>query len=194
MNRNIKILLVKIISFLALLLSEAWYINTKGWDAIVSFFVCLAGLIGSETYDYKYKMKNVTFDNELFDEFLKALPTEGTIRFLNDANMAGFAFYRSNLDDITKFVYNWDNAEHEFINKKIEKKRNTLMGLIKEYLHYSSLNTWPVKGDLQTVPPEWEIEQPDRFKEVVDNLHRKERLIVECHQDLIRKGKTILHK
>jgi len=47
-----------------------------------------------------------------------------------------------------------------------------------------------LKGDFKfsTVPPEWEDEQPDRFREVVNILHDSAEEIVKIHQNLVELG------
>jgi hypothetical protein len=106
--------------------------------------------------------------------------------------MAGFSFEVDRLDDLYGFLHGWDDAEHEFLDKKLEEKRKRLLKLIAEYSHLIGMNTWRTDLGLQTVPPEWEGEQPDRFREVVTNLHDKAGEIVSAHQDLVRAARKKL--
>jgi hypothetical protein len=106
--------------------------------------------------------------------------------------MAGFSFEMEELDDLYTFYEEWSDAEHEFFNEKIERKRKRLHELIGEYTSLIGSNTFPTDGGRQTVPPEWEYEQPERFGEVVRRLHGKAESIVDLHQDLIRTARRKL--
>ena len=129
-------------------------------------------------------------DSRLFEEFRKVLPSNGSIHFIDEQNMAGFSWPRKKLHDLDVFYYEWNDAEHEFLDNELESLRHRLHELIGDYLGQIATNTFPAKNsDYQTVPPEWEIENPKRFFEVVNKLHETAGQIVETHQELIRKGR-----
>ncbi|MFC1528689.1 hypothetical protein ACFL5B_02140, partial [Candidatus Latescibacterota bacterium] len=90
------------------------------------------------------------------------------------------------LEDLRIFYYQWHDAAHEFRNKKIEEKRKLLWFWIEKYIKSLAANTCLNDQGLQTVPPEWEIEHPERYKEVVNNFHNLTGQIVLAHQDLVR--------
>lgn len=95
--------------------------------------------------------------------------------------------------DLDLFDYKWDDAEHEFLDPELETLRKKLHGLIRNYLQFLSLNTWPTQGDFSTVPPEWEETQPDRFENTVARLHEEAGEIVKTHQDLFRLARKKLY-
>lgn len=137
---------------------------------------------------------DINTDKSLFKEFLEVLPSKGSIRFLDGNNMAGFSFQLSKLDDLREFYYEWNDAEHEFINSDLEGLRKKLHGFIDKYLGVIALETFPTSDSrFNTVPPEWEYQQPDRFKKVVNALHSLAGDIVNTHQELIRNGRRQLH-
>jgi hypothetical protein len=131
-------------------------------------------------------------DLKLFSGFLKALPYEGCITFLEKQNMAGWSFDPRRLADLDLFFREWRDATHEFHDERLEEARKHLHDLVRKYLGFVALNTWPTHNGQQTVPPEWEHEQPDRFIEVVDTLHSLAGEIVSTHQELVRLGRRIL--
>lgn len=145
-----------------------------------------------ETLKEEIKRRKIEKDRELFKEFLEVLPSSGSIDFIDTMNMAGFSFDSERLDDLREFYYNWDNAEHEFMDEELEAKRERLHELIGDYTSLISGNTFPTDGGRQTVPPEWEREQPERFAKVVNELHEKAEEVVEAHQDLVRTGREKL--
>ena len=128
-------------------------------------------------------------DHRLFRLFLLKLPSQGSIRFINVVNMAGGSFRGTDLDHLWEFRHEWTDADHEFLDKDLEFLRKALFTLVKNYTHQIARNTFPTNiTNLFTVPPEWEEEQPLRFKEVVDELHSMAEQIVFTHQALVRLG------
>jgi hypothetical protein len=133
-------------------------------------------------------------DKALLKQFLEVLPSNGSIRFIDENNMAGFSFELKALDDLDKFRYEWNDAEHEFLDTKLEVLKKELHELVCQYLKIIAIETFPTSSrGYNTVPPEWKIEQPDRFFEVVNKLHSLAGEIVSKHQELIRIGRKILY-
>jgi len=132
-------------------------------------------------------------DAELFGKLRELLPSNaGAISFIDQFNMAGFPFDSDRLIPLYHFRYDWNNVEHEFLDPELEAKRAKLLSLVKEYLTEIGFSTFPTDSGRQTVPPEWEEEQPERFDRVVASLHDKAGKIVEAHQDLFRAARSAL--
>lgn len=129
-------------------------------------------------------------DAALFERFKSALPSKGSISFINEQNMAGFSWRVSSLDQLEHFYHEWDDVEHEFIDADLEAMRSQLHGLIGDYLGQIAVNTFPAKNpDNQTVPPEWEESNPKHFFSVVNRLHETAEEIVKLHSELFRYGR-----
>jgi len=132
-------------------------------------------------------------DRKLFRQFLQELPTTGSIQFIRNANMAGFRFRSDSLDQLRSFCYVWNDADHEFVDKKLEAQRRNLLELVDKYLTEIGQNTFVAEQlGYSTVPPEWEHEQPERFFQAVNLLHDLAGSIVDVHQDLVRQGRERL--
>jgi hypothetical protein len=132
-------------------------------------------------------------DLRLFEEFVSTLPSNGSIRFIDEQNMAGFSWPLDRIRDLECFYEEWGDAEHEFIDNELEQIRSDLYRLVGDYLGQIATNTFPSNNsDRQTVPPEWEEKNPKRFFEVVNKLHETASAIVKSHQDLIRVGRRKL--
>jgi hypothetical protein len=129
-------------------------------------------------------------DGKLFHHFKETLPSNGSIKFIDEQNMAGFSWPSDRLGDLEKFYHEWNDAEHEFRDNELERMRAHLHDLIGDYLGLIATNTFPANNpERQTVPPEWEIENPKNFFEVVGKLHDSAGNIVKAHQELIRKAR-----
>ena len=132
-------------------------------------------------------------DRKLFEQFKNVLPSAGSIHFIDEHNMAGFSFPRKMLEDLDRFYYEWNDAEHEFLDNDLELLRRELHKTIGEYLGLIATNTFATDNiERSTVPPEWEEKNPDRFFEVVGKLHDTAGKIVEQHQELVRTARQKL--
>lgn len=129
-------------------------------------------------------------DAKLFEKLKAELPSKGSISFIDEQNMAGFSWPRSKLNQLEAFYHNWDDAEHEFLDRDMEALRSQLHKLIGDYLGQIAINTSPAHNpEFQTVPADWEEMNPKHFFEVVNKLHETAGEIVKLHQDLIRLGR-----
>lgn len=128
-------------------------------------------------------------DSDLFEEFKATLPSNGSISFIDEQNMAGFSWPRENLKQLKKFYHEWDDAEHEFLSNELESLRSKLHQLIGNYLDQIAVNTFPADNlERQIVPPEWEIENPKLFFEVVNSLHETAGEIVKTRRSVWTKS------
>lgn len=131
-------------------------------------------------------------DKALFDELTNLLNSKGVIRFLDKTNMA-FSFLELELEPLRGFYYEWNVPEREFLTPELERIKKDLWKKVDEYYGVIATETFPTRmAGRQSVPEEWEEEQPERFFRVVDRLHTLAGEIVALHGDLVRKGKEHL--
>ena len=182
---------IQIVIALALLVGISWFIYKPDFEPALTS-LCIAATLVGLIFEEKKSAERAA-DKTIFDKLKKALPSNGSIEFINQHNMAGWAFRRSRLDYLWTFMNEWNNPEHEFLNSKLEEKRNKLYEKIKEYLHLIASETFATNNpEWCSVPEEWEVEQPERFERVVNQLHNLAGEIVEKHQDLLRSARKHL--
>lgn len=130
----------------------------------------------------------VETDKKVFQLIAAILPWNGSIQFLRENNFAGFAFRSDRLNDLITFVHECNNPILEFVDPDLEGLRANVLDSIKEFMTKVSIETWllPHNAELQQVPPEWEIEQPERFHSVVKFLHDKADDICNGYDSLIK--------
>ncbi|HEX8162903.1 MAG TPA: nucleotide-binding protein [Pyrinomonadaceae bacterium] len=139
------------------------------------------------------KLKIKEADRELLAQLRKALPSNGSIKFIRDFSMGSAAFHRKKLDDLYNFMDDWNDAEHEFLDEELEERRGRLYTLVQEYLELVHHNTFPeAAGDMLAVPTEWRYEDNERYVRVVNQLHGKAGEVVRAHQDLVRTARNKL--
>ena len=180
--------------FICFLISDAWFWNDfyageKPWEQTILILSSLGMVVYEEVKDIRRGEKS---DIALLNKFLEALPYEGSISFINSANMAGPPFDPEKHNDLRTFYYHWDDASHEFLDKNIEKRKEVLWDLTEKYIMALGTDTVSTGDGLQTVPPEWKTEQPEHFKEAVDSFHSLAGEIVNAHQEIIRYAKKKL--
>lgn len=124
-------------------------------------------------------------DRKLLKRFHKVLPFSGGIKFLAENSVAGLSFDPSELSDIFRFWHDWSDAAHQFSHPILERARRILHILVGQYQGYLAMWTSPTHNGRQTVPQEWEEEEPTKFRRVVDELHRMAGEIVHFHQEFV---------
>lgn len=132
-------------------------------------------------------------DTVLFEELTALLRSDGVIGFLDQTNMAGFSFASSSLNPLEEFQYSWNRPEREFLSPTLDDIRRRLWDAADEYMTLINLETFPAHmPGRQTIPEDWELTQPERFRRVVNRLHSLAGDIVALHSELVRTGKREL--
>jgi hypothetical protein len=129
----------------------------------------------------------VQTDKQIFALLMKVLPWDGSINFIRSNNFAGFSFDNARLDDLYDFEHQCENPAFVFIDPDLETLRAKLLGLINTFTTTIAVETFPTHDARRnTVPDEWEVEQPERFHEVVTGLHDTARQIAEAYGALLK--------
>ena len=143
-----------------------------------------------------YSEEHKQLDKELFSKIkTKILPVSGSISFIRTNNFAGFAFLKKNIKDLYLFCQNIEKPDFEFIDKDLNIYLEQLKFEISKFYSLIGFNTWPIDNpniDANTVPPEWEYEQPERFWKVVNEIHSTAEEICKNYDALIKLGKRKL--
>lgn len=127
-------------------------------------------------------------DKILLEKFLAEFPSTGrSCRFLSDQDV-GAPFSGDDLKELDNFINNWNNADHRFLNKKIENQRIKLWGLASEYRPELSRNIFLGHNGLFSMDLGYGEKNPE--KETKRNeLNEMANQIYKEHQELIRLGK-----
>lgn len=128
-------------------------------------------------------------DIEIYNKIKKMLNSINTIDFLRTNNFAGISFKRAHTIILDDFKRECEfNPEFEFIDADLEAMKGKLYSDITVFISVLSSNTWTLNGnmELSSVPKEWEYEQPDRFWEVVNELHEMTTNITDDYDNLVR--------
>ncbi len=187
-------MILKIANLISLLLAEAWFVNQPDWEPAILFIGLFAGLIAQEIKGQKSNDNKSEQDKFLFSKFLNDLPSNnGSIFFLSQHDFHN-DFELSKLNQIRNFTRSWSNAEHEFLNKNLEKIRLELILKIDEFIYCSSMNTFAQGDGWQTSIPNYKEDGgiPESRQKSIAEMNDLSSSIVKKHQNLIRLSKNIL--
>lgn len=169
-----------------------WTYSISLWIiALVSILLISLNLIISR--QFKYTEETLILDKQVYEDIkVNLLPQNGSISFLRSNNFAGFSFNINNLNDVVNFENALSNSTFYFLNPRLEKIKTELAVKISHFNTLIAFNTFVTPNGFQTVPPEWETNQPERFWEVVNDLHSTTNDLCRIYDELIKTGRTIL--
>lgn len=156
--------------------------------------VCVVFIKWKGISKFRYDKHSYNCDKEWYDSLLNDLKPSGSISFLRNNNFAGFSFNLSSLDELERFYQKYsNNPQIEFFHPEVEILRIKLMSDINHFKNLICLNTFPVGiNDLQTVPPEWEENDPLRFRNVVHSIHEAADRICTDYDEFVKLGRKII--
>lgn len=128
-------------------------------------------------------------DARLFKKFLEDFPSNGyTIPFLRDHDLSG-AYHERNLTDMNKFVDNWDNVEHHFLDKETEDKRAELWEKCRAFTYFLAIHSYDLNGGpmFSCVPDvcrgAWNY--PEHVDQTLRELNEKATECYKLHQGFV---------
>jgi len=129
----------------------------------------------------------VETDKKVYLVLVKVLPWDGSINFLRINDFNGTPFRLSKLNDLHKFEYLSNDPTFEFIDPDLEAIRSKLLYFVSEFLLLIALKTFPTKNhEFNSVPKDWELENPRQFHSIVNKIHKTANSIVNTYSTLLR--------
>jgi hypothetical protein len=136
-----------------------------------------------------------TTDKALFTKLLDTLPSSGSIEFVGSHVVEHSSFDRDNLGQLRRFSQEWARPENYFLDSEFDKKREHLLEIVDEYLHYLACNTFiddRKEFNISSIPGEWITEQTERYNKTVETLNNLANQLVAAHTDLINMARKKL--
>lgn len=173
-----------------------WTFKIELWIVIICALVLLITLQLIKTFKSKafsYDEETLKLDRKLFDKIRnELLPQNKTIYFLRHNNFAGFSFDLDKLDDLYNIEHENINSDFEFLNPQLEEIKKLLLQHISHFTTTIACQTFPTSTGRQSVPEDWELDQPERFDRVVKDLHKSGHEICDKYDELIKIGRRVL--
>lgn len=177
-------------------LTNFWTFNIQLWWLTIGVILLLFILSLYHHFKktlFQYDEETIILDRQVFEKIRnELLPQTGSISFLRHNNFAGFSFNNNIMDDLDNFENECQKSDFEFLNPALEKIKLELLSYVKHFIEQIDNHTFPTNYGRQTVPPEWELNQPERFREVVNNLDETKFQICNKYDELIKMGRRVL--
>ncbi|UGA55423.1 hypothetical protein [Vibrio sp. VB16] len=137
----------------------------------------------SQEFASKDKQKLRQVDVELFNRFLVDFPSDGySVPFLKDHDLGG-SYHNNSLNDINKFVNEWDNVECHFLNGELEEKRAELWSKCHAFVYLLASRSYSLNSSsmFSCVPDAYRgaWDYPKHVDEQLSELNEK---AAECYQ------------
>jgi hypothetical protein len=157
--------------------------TNPNWDPKIAFLTLFSTLVGLEYGEEKKRIRNP--DIQLFNEFIKTLPSNGDIEYLRTENMGGW-IDSTKLLQIKRFLYEWNTAEHEFLDRGLEKKRKVIYKSIDDFLNYYGAHAFNVKDQFYRIYPDLLGTDPEKVRITAEKLDLLATKIYNSHQAFVR--------
>lgn len=139
-----------------------------------------------------YNQKSVELDTEVFNWIMNYLPWE-VVSWAKSNDFSGFPFSMIYVDNLIHFDTESQKPHYEFLDADLEGLRSDLRINIRKFIREISCNTWKLNNSYYySVPPEWEIEEPERFKTVLNDIHSYGKSIGQSYANIIRESRRRL--
>ena len=184
---------------IALAGTEAWFlqgyfVGQPEWEPALAFFAALGMLLAREPIRSAIDRPRSHHDRVLFDRFLQSFPSNGaSARFLRDHDI-GAPFRSSDLTQLDDFAETWNNAEHKFHSKELDKLRVALLKAAEEFRGELAVSVSRAHGPgfLSMGLRDWE-DRPEMLAKR-DQLNALGSAVHKAHQALVESGNRILRK
>jgi hypothetical protein len=180
-------LTTRLAGLLALCLTVVWLARAPDWEPLLAVIVALAAQVTQELA--VETQRKCARDAALYAEFLAALPFEGSIQFLSQADFGGLVD-ALRLSDLERFSRGWTDARHEFLDRRLNTLLEALRASAAEFRGEFTSSVFPYEGggelidrDFYLVPREWSAR---RREAVAQNLRSLGDAVVRAHQELVR--------
>jgi len=149
----------------------------KVFSGVTAFILTLFGVkMQLDKIDFEkeksIKAKKVEADNQLFQELKKVFSI--SISHIQNHKQSSH-FPEKGLNEFSNFCYDWDNSEHQFLDKEVEQEKEKLRYLICKFKDFL-LDNMELKGgnyllpqmkhhlELDKIRKEMEIQSIEVFK------------------------------
>lgn len=184
MNSRVKIFFIVVAALIAVFGSHLPESIDTG--SLVTILLCL---FGSELYSIRKSSQNER-DEKLFKDFKALLPSNGaSVRFLKDWDI-GNDFRQDHVINLFEYSDNWNTAEHEFQNKKLQKQMKITHDLAHTFVG-NLVASVSGNGDFFSMGLRDMEDRPEKLKKKKE-LNEAATKVYEAHQELIRLGNRLL--
>jgi hypothetical protein len=165
---------LRYISILALCITSAWISHRFDVESSLALLAALSAYVASDLLLHKKNKAELTQepDRNLFNELSQLLPANGIIRYLMDQDIAA-GFEPHVTRPLQDFVGNWNDPQHTFHDRKLQKQLDRLTAATATFLSEFAVKTYPDHRNYQKVQDEWlENGREQEYWVTVKNLNK----------------------
>ena len=164
----------------------------KVFSGVSAFILSLYTLfINKQDKDFEkeqlIKAKKVESDNLLFSEFKKVL--SASIHHIQDHKKSSY-FPENGLSEFSNFCYDWNDSKHQFLDVKVEQKKEELRNLICKFKDFL-LDNMELKGGNYILLQERNHLELDDIRKEMEVQSRK---VFESYENFISNTNRYLHQ
>lgn len=175
-----------------------WNSKVILWHVALIIIIFLLGFVfikllnRKKKDDFIYDDKTLELDIKFFNKIRNEILTMQNIYWLREHNFGGRSFQDELLNPFGIIEDQMGRPDFDFFNPVLENLLQELMKQIKDFNSFLLPNIFTEGLNKLTVPPEWRLEQPERYYEAVDGIHRRAQKVSLKYDDFIKKGRKIL--
>lgn len=181
--------IIKVIALFLLLVFTAWMAREPGWETITAF---IGSLLAYLSVEFKLPSKSKEHDSILFALLLKELPTESNTMQLLAHHDFGGSFPFESINPLDVFIERWQDAEHEFIDKQLNKLRRQLVESIQQFLEKLNLNVYPDESGKRLSIGMRDFEDRPEMFALAKELNELSTNVFQVHQEPVRRARQKL--
>lgn len=179
-------------------ITEFWNLKISLWVVAVIIVILVTIFTVKKIFNRKgknnfaYDEKTLELDIAFFNKVRNEMLTMQSIYWLRNNNFGGRSFQDELLRPLDMIEVEMERPDYDFFNPKLETLLQELMEQIKDFNSFLLPNVFSEGLHRLSVPPEWRHEQPERYDEAVDGIHRRAQKLALKYDEFIRKGRKIL--
>ena len=179
---------LRMLNLFVLIASLAWLVVDPGWEPLVTFLALLAIFLAQVFLPTD--TSEIEADRKLFERLHELLPSQH-IRDISDYNF-GAAFRVKWIEPLILYDESWIGPEHEFHDKKLEKRKQKLSKSVNDFVKAVAYHTYREKSSIQRLPREMQRDNPKEYWKLAGKINELSSQVGKDHQDLIRSAKKRL--
>ncbi len=153
---------------------------------LICFIVVRFILYFTRNRPFNYDSETLALDRATFEKIRTSILPQEYITYIKQVGFAQSSFHHDRLLNLYKILEEDQKADFHFLNPKLEYAKKNLVLEIESFHSITSRYIFGAGDSRLSIPPEWTIEQPQRFKEAVSKISVQENVIAQKHDEFIK--------
>jgi hypothetical protein len=125
-------------------------------------------------------------DKNTLREFLKTVPSNGSIRYLRDF-FGGSYLREDRIEDIERFLHERSGPDHEFLDSELESARQRFRNSCLAFDSAVGTETQPTNTlGCFAIPSDWEFDNPKRYHQALRAMNKTAQSVCRTYDKLVR--------